>query len=419
MNQASVVPVHMGTLRRLTLSLPYFRDWSVPELKAIEPCCRSVVASAPTTLLKLNSVEPFVYFLIRGEVELQDANGESRILRAGDLDAGFPIANQRPSPFQVSALPGAELLRIEASKLRCHQVSRKPVRFFAEEEAVNAPWRSHPLVERLIRQAQEGTLALPAMPGIALRVRRALTKSDVRLDDIASIINADPAIVARLLKVANSVLFGAQSHCETVKSALLRLGMEKSQSLVTSLLARDLFSARNATVKNLMLQRWRHAIDMAALCAVLARMTPGLQSERAMLVGLLHEIGALPLIRMTEAHPDLLGDPATLRSILTHLTPELSAMVLEEWGFDTDFITAAQHQNHWFRDHDGKADYTDVLLIAHLHGQVHERAQWHLPRIDEVPAFAKLALGQLTPDLSLKVLDEARQQIQELKSLLA
>lgn len=419
MSQAAVVPVHMGTLRRLTLALPYFRDWSVPQLKAIEPGCRSVVVSVPTVLLQFNGLEPFAYFLLRGEVQLQDANGATRQLRAGDLDAGFPIARQRNQPLQLTALPGAELLRIEASKLRSHQLSHTPVRYFAAEEALDAPWREHPLVVRVIRQAQEGSLALPAIPGIALRVQRALAKTNVRTDEIVSIINADPAIVARLLKVANSALFGAQIPCETVKSALLRLGMEKSRNLVTSLLARDLFSARSSTLKNLMLQRWRHAIDIAALCTVLAKLTPGLQPERAMLVGLLHEIGALPLIRMTDAHPDLLGDPATLRDIFTHLTPELSAMVLEGWGFEADFITAAQHQQHWFRDHDGKADYTDVLLIAHLHALVHERAQLHLPRIDEVPAFEKLALGQLTPDLSLQVLDEARQQIQELKSLLA
>jgi HD-like signal output (HDOD) protein len=331
---------------------------------------------------------------------------------------GFPLARQNARALQLTALAGAELLRIETSKLRSHQVSRKPVRYFVADDANDTPWRHHPLVVQLIRQAQDGTLALPAIPGIALRVQRALAKPNVRTDEIVSIINADPAIVARLLKVANSVLFGAQTHCETVKAALLRLGMEKSRNLVTSLLARDLFSARNATLKTLMLQRWRHAIDIAALCTVLARLTPGLQPERAMLVGLLHEIGALPIIRMTEAHPDLLANPATLHDILVHLTPELSAMVLEGWGFEAEFISAAQHQNQWFRDHDGNADYTDVLLISHLHAQVHERARLQLPRIDEVPAFEKLALGQLTPDLSLEVLEEARQQIDELKSLL-
>ena len=41
-----------------------------------------------------------------------------------------------------------------------------------------------------------------------------------------------------------------------------------------------------------------------------------------------------------------------------------------------------------------------------------------LPRIDETPAFQKLALGQLSPKLSLVVLDQAKAQIAELRSLL-
>lgn len=418
MNQASVVPVHLGTLRRLTLPLPYFSDWSVPQLKAIEPACRVVMATAPTPLLQRNGLEPFAYFLLRGEAQLQEADGEPRLLRAGETDAGFPLTRQRTRSLQLIALPGAELLRIETSKLRSHQVSRKPVRYCTADEGSDLPWRQHPLVTQLIRQAQEGTLTLPAIPGIALRVQRALTKPNTRTDDIVAVINADPAIAARLLKVANSAVFRVQTPCETVKTALLRLGMDTVRSLVTGLLARDLFVARHATLKTLMLQRWRHAIDIATLCTVLARLTPGLQPERAMLVGLLHEIGALPIIRMAENHTDLLTNPITLNDILTHLTPELSATVLEGWGFEAEFISAVQHQQQWFRDHDGTADYTDVLLIAHLHALVHERTQRKLPRIDEVPAFHKLALGQLSPDLSLAVVEEARQQIDELKSLL-
>lgn len=419
MNQASVVPIQVGSLRRLTRALPYFSDWSGSQLKSIETACRAVMVTTPTMLLQLNGLEPFAYFLLRGDVQLQDGAGTIRTLRAGETDAGFPLTRQKDRPLQLTALPGAELLRIETSKLRSHQVRRKPARYCIPDDAPDAPWRGHPLVVELIHQAETGSLALPAIPGIALRVQRALAKDATRTDEIVAIISADPAITARLLKVANSAFFGMHTQCETVKAALLRLGMEKSRNLVTSLLLRDLFSSRHAALKKLMLQRWRHAIDIAALCAVLARLTPGLQPERAMLVGLLHEIGALPIIRLAESHPDLLADSATLLDILTHLTPELSAMALEGWGFEPEFITAAQHQHQWFRDHEGTADYTDVLQIAHLHGLVHQRAELQLPRIDEIPAFHKLALGQLTPHLSLQVLEEARQQIDELKSLLA
>ena len=419
MSQAPAVSVPVGTLRRIAHALPYFNDWTIPEIKSLAPCCRSLQLAEPECIMQVNGLEPFAYFLVKGEVALESPEGEYRTIREGDPDAGYPIAHIRPSPYNVTAAAGSQLLRIEASKLRSHQARRKPARLFADDEVEGLDWLHHPLVSRLIQQARSGHLALPAMPGIALRVRKALEKDNYNLDDISAIISADPAIVTRMLNIANSALYGGHQPCDSAKTALLRLGVSKTQQIVLSLATRDLFLVKDSNIKELMMKRWRHAIDIAAICAVLARLTPGLQSERAMLVGLLHEIGSLPLLRAAAAYPDLLNQRETLQDMLTRLTPELSAMVLEQWGFEADFINAAQHQNHWFRDHEGQADYTDVLIIAHLHALVSQRGRLKLPRLDEVPAFHKLALGHLTPNLSLFVLEEAKAQIQELRSLLA
>ncbi|RLU02195.1 MAG: HDOD domain-containing protein [Ketobacter sp.] len=419
MNQASAGPVPVSLLCRITHGLPYFSDWSIPEIKSIAASCRTVHLAAPTRIMAFNGIEPFAYFLVKGEMAVETPSGEVRTIRVGDPDAGYPIGQVRPSPYNVIAAQGSELLRIEASKLRSHQVQRKPAQLFANDEVAELEWIEHPLVNRLLQQFQNGRLALPAMPGIAVRLRKALDDDDYCMEQVVTIMSADPAIVARLLKVANSALFRGYQPCSSVKTGLMRLGVNKAQQIVMSLATRDLFVVGDLKLKTLMLQRWRHAIDIAALCAVLAKLTPGLQSETALLVGLLHEIGSLPLLRAAAAYPDLLEKPDTLQEMLTRLTPELSGLALREWGIGEDYVRAAQHQNNWFREHDEAADYTDVLIIAHLHALVGQRAELKLPRIDEVPAFHKLALGNLTPSLSLSVLDEAKAHIQELKTLLA
>lgn len=418
MSQSATVAVPVNKLVRITQSLTFFSDWALPELKSVASCCQTLECKAPTRIIKLNGLEPYAYFLVQGSVTLKGARGEVRTISVGEPDAGYPIAHQRPSPYEVIAAKGSELLRIEGSKLRSHQAQHKPARFFSEQEVEGLEWINHPLVNRLIQQARNGNLALPAMPGIALRVRKALEKDDFRLEEIATIISADPAIVARLLNVANSVFYRCDRPCDSVKAALQRLGVSKALQIVMSLATRDLFVVKNLKLKELTIRSWRHALDIASLCAVLARHTPGLQGETALLVGLLHEIGSLPLLRAAASYPDLLTQPETLQDMVSRLKPELSSMVLKQWGFESEYITAAQHQNDWFRDHEGEADYTDILIIAHMHALVGQRAELKLPRIDEVPAFQKLALGQLTPELSLSVLDEAKAQIQELKALL-
>ena len=104
---------------------------------------------------------------------------------------------------------------------------------------------------------------------------------------IAAIISADPAIAGRLTRVANSAILGGQSACQSVQDALVRLGIQRAQNIVLTLATKDLFVAQAPHLKDRMLKRWRHAIDIAALCAVLAKMTPGMDGDRALLLGLI------------------------------------------------------------------------------------------------------------------------------------
>lgn len=419
MSRLAISPVKIGTLRRLTAGHPFFAGWDLDRLKAVEAYCQLIEAPDSATVIDLDAMDPYAYVLLAGEVNLQGRDGGRRCVRAGELDAGFPIAHLRPSRYRVRARPGARLVRIEGSALKKVTAKRRSARFLVSESSVGGSWRSHPLLDALTRQMRERKLSIPTMPGIAMRIRRALGREDCEMADIAAIVAADPGIAGRLVRIANSAAFGGQCPCETVQAALIRLGIERAHNLVLAIATRDLFSARGAFLKERMIAAWRRAIDLAALAGVLSRLTPGLDGDRGLLVGLLHEVGALPILRLAERYPDLERQPLVLDEILAAMTPEVSVQVLDQWGMPEAFRQAALNQGNWFRDHEGGADYTDVLVVAHLHRLVRERTFHRLPRIDETPAFGKLALGLLSPQLSLLVLDEARSQVQELKALLS
>ena len=415
MNPVVVAAIEPGALPAAVRPLPYFRDWNDRELHALAHHCQQLDVTTPTILLQPDDDNPHTHFLLRGEVRLE-APGERRTLQAGSPDAGFPIASLRPCPATLQALPGARLLQVNTEALRRRQRLTPAAPWDLPDD--DSPWRTHPLVQQLLQRARDRTLPLPEMPGIALRIRSTLARKDFRLDEIAAIINGSPSVVSRLLKVANSALFGTQTQCESARSALMRLGVEKSQSIVTSLLLRDLFGSTVAQLRTRMEKRWRHATEIAALAATLAPLAPHLQPEHALLTGLLHEIGGLAVIRLVEANRVLLTEPELVQVMLDALTPALSGMMLESWGFDADVVAAARHQQHWFREQDGPADYADLLLLAHLHNQAPDRARLELPRLDETPAYARLRPGRLNPLGGLQVLADARSSIQELKALL-
>jgi hypothetical protein len=63
-------------------------------------------------------------------------------------------------------------------------------------------------------------------------------------------------------------------------------------------------------------------------------------------------------------------------------------------------------------------DYCDLVIIAQLHSFIGTERALAAPAINEVPAHGRLALGELTPKMTLKILDEARDQIAHTEALL-
>lgn len=409
--------VHAGTLKRLMSSLAFCKGWLAEDFRAIEPYVSMLTVEAGDDVLQLGQLDPYDYFLVDGELAIETDRPGSRKLVAGELDAGFPVAHLRPSRYRVCARTPCRLLRVEQSRVK-RAPSARAARFRIDETAVDGSFRQHQLVDDFMGELKAGRIELPSLPSIAVKIRRAVAAEDFDMGKLATIIGADPAIAARLIKVANSAVFRGESKVDSLKVALVRLGVERSQNMVTSIAMRGLYQADNAHIRERMLKAWQHSVEIAATAAVLARLSPGLAEDRAMLVGLLHEIGAVPLLKMAGDYLDLEKTPGLIDEIVRALTPEVSSTILKRWEFPQGFSEAALESSNWYYDSAPKPTYTDLIVVAHLHTLVRRREFEKLPRIDETPAFAKLAVGVLSPQLSLLVLDEARTKIQELRSLL-
>jgi hypothetical protein len=77
----------------------------------------------------------------------------------------------------------------------------------------------------------------------------------------------------------------------------------------------------------------------------------------------------VPSLELADKFPELETAPGILDAVLANEVPKLSAITLEQWGL-ADFADAAIHQENWYYAHDGQANYTDVLITAHLHGLI-------------------------------------------------
>ncbi len=95
----------------------------------------------------------------------------------------------------------------------------------------------------ILADLENGTLMLPTLPEVALKVREVVDEPDVTAAQLAEIIITDAALSTRLLKVANSALYRGRIPTETIQNAVSRLGLTLVRNLVTSLVMEQMFQA--------------------------------------------------------------------------------------------------------------------------------------------------------------------------------
>lgn len=270
-------------------------------------------------------------------------------------------------------------------------------------------------IASLLEELRANRLRLPTLPEVALKVRETVNDADAPAAKVAKVVGLDAGLTARLLQVANSPLFRGSKKIESLQSAIARLGVPQVRSLVTSLLMQQLFQTKQPALRSRMQRLWEHSTEVAAISHVLARKYTSLKPDEAMLAGLIHDIGALPILAKLENYPQIAADAAAVDEIIDKLHTSVGRLILETWKFPPELV-AVTHQHEDLTRETASVDYVDVVTVANLHSYIgsphrHARTNWA-----SVPAFRRLGL---TPDQSVSALEEARAEVAEVKSLLA
>lgn len=277
----------------------------------------------------------------------------------------------------------------------------------------------HAIFLQIYQRLTAGELTLPSLPDIGLRVREAVRDPQQSLTGIARIVQLEPPLAAYLVSVANSPLFRGAKSVDSCQAAVGRLGLSVTNNLVMSYSLRTLFASESSVLSRVLRGLWQQSVHLAALSSVLARHCGGVDPDRALLAGLLQDIGALPIVANLSAKPEMLADAATVREILDRYAIPVGTLLLKQWGFDEEMLKVVASREDWQRDPGPKAELADVVLLARLHGYVGTPRMRQCPRINAIPAYRKLALGELSPGDSLAILDTARQEVAEVQNLMA
>lgn len=208
-------------------------------------------------------------------------------------------------------------------------------------------------------------LVLPTMPEMALRVREVAEDDNASVKQLATVIGADAALTARIIKVANSALYRGANEIEDLNMALMRLGMATTCTLATGLAMEQMFQATTDMVDKRLRSVWAISSEIAGISTVLCKHYTKLRPDQATLAGLIHKIGILPILSYAEDNPSLLKDSITLDSIIRETHPKIGYKILSAWDFPKEIQRVPlDHLN--FTRKTVNADYADIVTVAML-----------------------------------------------------
>lgn len=268
------------------------------------------------------------------------------------------------------------------------------------------------------RYMQSDKLALPTIPDVSFKIRRAINDKKANNSKIAKVVQIDPSITARLIKISNSPLYRGRRKIESCPEALTRLGLKVSQNIITAFALKGVFSAKSPIIRRKMHDLWQHSSYVAAISAVFAHKTPGFDPDRAMLAGLIHDIGVVPILAYADKNAEILASPKDLAETIKELKNEIGVQIIRKWDFPTDFEDVINFSEDWYRTGSNEADYTDIVMVSQLHSYIGKIDIKKMPKMDRLPAYKKLVSGNLDADESLNILDIAKDEIEHIRQML-
>lgn len=412
-DQGSVAPSNAADMRavlRLTRGLYPLCALSEPARQRLAGKARLERVQAGTRLPAQHDAA-WLSFVVDGELVLVSDKGPREVVRADSPRGRLPLFKIHPPGLHALAERDGMLLRVEQSLYHRLQSLENPAARGDGDEIIvkdTAAVGETPLYARIYEAYGDGELVLPSLPDIALRIRDAISDPAVGPKDVAKMVLADPALSARLVQVANSAAYRRDAAVATVTQAITRLGLLAARDIAISFSLKHLFRSEVPQLQQRMQALYAHSTRIATLCYVLARHSRSHHPERALLAGLLHDIGAIPILVFAERNGRLTIGLDELDLAIGQLRGLTGHLVLSRMGFDAETITAAEEAEEWLRDPAPAPELADLVVVAQLHDSLGTPRMRELPPIDQTPAFSKLHLGEFDPHQGLAVLQQAQ-----------
>ena len=208
------------------------------------------------------------------------------------------------------------------------------------------------LSKKCIAKLQSCT-SLPSPPKVALQIMDLVKNPEIDIDDVVRILTLDPALSAKILRLANSALYSHEKKVATLQKAIMLIGLNGILSLALSF---SLVSSlrRKQGVGLDQGKFWRRALISGSAGLALAKACGRSDQEELFMASFIQDIGMLVLDQVEPslyAHPNV--DHMSHQKVLAHEREHFGAdhatvgsWLLEKWNFPEVLVTAIRYSDH-------------------------------------------------------------------------
>ena len=352
-------------------------------------------------------------YLIRGELSVASEGRLLETIAGGSARSRQPVFSPESSEELALANADSKLIRFARDLYdQLAEAERAPT-YEVVDVAISGAEST--IFQQVYSAYSRGALKLPTMPEVAVHLRKITQDPEVGIPEVVKAVQMDPVVAGKLIHVATSPLFRGATPVKTIKDAVVRLGLKTTCSLAVSLALRDVYRVKSAMLRERSREVWEHTLQISALSYILARKCTPLDAERALLAGLVHDVGVLPILAHAQ-EAELAGKTQELEDAIENLRGPVGVMVVNSWELDTDFATIVTEAEDWGRNNAEQADYCDLVVAAHLLSLV---SQTGGQIAEGVPALEKLGLTGGEEAAASQFLQDGDEEIRIVKQLLS
>ncbi len=231
----------------------------------------------------------------------------------------------------------------------------------------NAQSQREALGAEIERELANGNLSFPTFLEVSQKIQKTLEREDAGLDALVPLIQLEPVLAARVVGLANSVLYASSGNpVKDVKSAVMRIGHAALRCLALAVATAQLaHGERLGSARRYATLLWDHSLDVAGWAYAISATFRTVRPDDAMLAGMLHDIGQFYLLGKAADYPALLDSESELSDMLLCWHKPIGEAVLKALGMAPELADAV-NDRELYGSMWPPANLPDVLMVANL-----------------------------------------------------